>query len=188
MYGHDQQPMPPPEKLQSKREGAGLVASLLVKVLFVLVLFCILSLSVKYCLVLYHTRRLENYGAEVRGPGIGGYFIDLPPKTSAEEFLLKTGTSIDFFSRLDRLTLRLDETHLTDANLSMLRRVSGKIYLSLNRTNITDDGLLVLKEIPQLRGISVHGTRITINGLREFWNAKGWPERNDFDKLLQGDE
>lgn len=63
-------------------------------------------------------------------------------------------------------SLNLDETHLTDAGIAALVRVSLLESLSVRNTHISDEGLAQLRDLPNLRELNLSANAITGDGLR----------------------
>ncbi|MCA9042523.1 MAG: hypothetical protein KDA65_19365, partial [Planctomycetaceae bacterium] len=93
--------------------------------------------------------------------------------------------SINYLSHLHNVTLRMDKTHIFDADLELLKPVSGSLLISLNQTNITDKGLMTLKSHPCLFYVSVKKTKVSEKGLRQFRKDMGWTELKDYSQELE---
>jgi Leucine-rich repeat (LRR) protein len=63
-------------------------------------------------------------------------------------------------------TLDLSQTHLTDAGLKHLLRLSKLKSLAVRRTNLTDAAVRTLQQLPALIHLNIDGTLITVEGRR----------------------
>jgi len=67
--------------------------------------------------------------------------------------------------------LFLENTQITDAGLTHLQGMTRLIELNLNQTQITDAGLLHLKELPRLKKLDVSHTEVTRAGIEDLKEA-----------------
>ena len=69
------------------------------------------------------------------------------------------------------ISLRLDDTTISDSDLVHIGKLRNVRWLSLNRTRITDDGLVHLHGLPKLIEVSLIGTAVTDNGIADLKKA-----------------
>lgn len=132
-------------------------------------------------------RMVKQFGGTIQTKTVGPQFLqDLLGRRLG--FLLeRAGPKCDFcesrlvtdadLSVLDRLSdvreLYLNSTHVTDAGLAHVMNIQGLQELYLNGTEVTDTGLAQLTYLKDLRLLSLQDTKVTDEGLRNLRNLKG---------------
>lgn len=90
--------------------------------------------------------------------------------------------------------LKIGDTKITDAALSVISSCNNLIQLQLNDTEVTDKGVEHLKNLQSLQSINLVGTKVTANGvkalskienLQSIYLYRSAVDKNDIEALAQ---